>query len=190
MCAYFYYLAMALEIKLANLYNNSEHLRREEMSVPLFAVLCSGVTAFGPTPPTNSSAPVFSDVIAGGVLQHGVETAVWGSSKPVEALTLTLGGSKSFSMSSDKDGKWKLILPPQQISWKTTLTVSAADGSHATTVVSFGVVVMCAGQSNSKCGEKYIIKAKHPALGTLHVCHHVAQAELEAVLVFTKIPVQ
>jgi len=81
------------------------------------------------------------------VLQQGRPLPVWGTAEPAEEVRVRFGGA-SVTGTADGDGRWKVVLPPQQasaagrpltIEGRTTLTL--AD-------VLVGEVWLCAGQSN------------------------------------------
>jgi hypothetical protein len=110
-----------------------------------------GVVANG----DNVAPFAFSPIIAGGVLQHGEPTAVWGQGAKAGAtvvVTLHTSPPQTVDTAADQSGDWSVKLPSQPVSW--SVMMSAASGATspqgASTTVSFGTVVLCAGQSNSE----------------------------------------
>lgn len=84
------------------------------------------------------------------VLQRNVETRVWGTANPGEAVTVTLGGAEpaiAIKVMPDEKGKWIATLPAQKAGTGRSLTVS---GTNTVEVkdVAFGEVWVCSGQSN------------------------------------------
>lgn len=84
------------------------------------------------------------------VLQRDVETRVWGTANPGEAVTVTLGGAEpaiAVKVVPDDKGKWIATLPAQKAGTGRSLTVS---GTNTVEVkdVAFGEVWVCSGQSN------------------------------------------
>ena len=85
------------------------------------------------------------------VLQRGVPVIVWGTASPAaKEVTLTLSGANIATAKVTSDGRWETHLPAQKASHMLILRASAGSASISTTV-SFGEVIVCAGQSNSKC---------------------------------------
>ena len=84
------------------------------------------------------------------VLQQGEWVAVWGNTSLAGTrVDVSLDNRPSCaSVVAGADGAWLAHLPPQPPQWGVTLTASVAGGPLASTVVDFGVVVLCSGQSN------------------------------------------
>ena len=92
----------------------------------------------------------FSQVIQGGVLQHGERTAVWGEGAKAGAtvvVTLHTSPVAVVHTKAESSGLWELMLPAQPAAWHVQLS-AVSDGVSTNTSVSIGVVVQCAGQSN------------------------------------------
>jgi sialate O-acetylesterase len=108
------------------------------------------------------------------VLQRGQDLYVWGTADPEEKVTVELSTGRSgtaVGAAADKDGKWKLKLPP----------IKEAGGPYQLTVqgknkivlkdVYVGEVWVCSGQSNmewrlDKCADKdkHIENSKNPKI--------------------------
>jgi hypothetical protein len=114
-------------------------------------MMCRSCAAAEEAPP---AAPPFrfSGIVAGGVLQRGEPVAVWGEgAKPGAGVVVTLHAEPSavvIDAEANSDGRWLLSLPAQPTGWGVALS-ALSDGVSTRTNVSFGVVVQCAGQSNS-----------------------------------------
>ena len=106
---------------------------------------------------SSLSALEISPILRGGVLQEGVPVAAWGSgAAPHASVSVStvaaadghaLRPSVSVEATADANGNWSATLPPHRRAWAVTL-VAKSGGATAQTNVSFGLVVMCAGQSN------------------------------------------
>ena len=93
-----------------------------------------------------TSSLTFSNIIANGVLQRNERVSVWGSgASPSAVVTVTGLGVAAASANANADGHWMLEIATPGATWNATLT-AASGGSKATTTVSYGEVVMCAGQ--------------------------------------------
>eukprot|EP00927_Polykrikos_kofoidii_P005757 TRINITY_DN12290_c0_g1_i1.p1 TRINITY_DN12290_c0_g1~~TRINITY_DN12290_c0_g1_i1.p1 ORF type:complete len:544 (+),score=69.68 TRINITY_DN12290_c0_g1_i1:84-1715(+) len=92
----------------------------------------------------------FHSLFTGGaVLQQGVEVSVWGTAPFIsESLQLSLDGIRVADAIVANNGTWLARLPPRDVAWHSVLTVSHLGGDVVETVVSFGVVILCSGQSN------------------------------------------
>jgi len=105
-----------------------------------------------PSPPKPVVAPLLDTMFQGGaVLQRDVAVAVWGTSQDSKVqLQLRLPeGNQAVEMAVpvNASGIWLTYLPPQAAGYGYELEVS--DSQDMTTVgISFGEVVLCAGQSN------------------------------------------
>jgi hypothetical protein len=117
-----------------------------------------------PKPPTPAPPPPgglrFHPLFVGGaVLQHGESAAVFGTGgTPGVNVTLSLAGAPVAEAAPDAAGAWKAHLPPQPVGWSVALSAQSAASagssgsfSSADTTVSFGVVVLCSGQSKYVC---------------------------------------
>ena len=83
------------------------------------------------------------------VLQSGRGGArIWGSASVGAAVSLTIDGTPAGSANTDASGRWELLLPEHAVSWRSELVASDASGGSATTVVRFGITILCSGQSN------------------------------------------
>lgn len=99
---------------------------------------------------SSSQTLKFSEIIANGVLQRSVNTTIWGEgATPNTNVKITLHTSSPYVVvsSSDTFGKWSAQLPAQAASWNVKLS-AVTHSDSAETVVSFGIVLLCAGQSN------------------------------------------
>ena len=107
----------------------------------------------GPPPPPASGQLAFDRMFVGGaVLQMGpAMAAVWGWNAPNTAITLTLDGAvvARAAPTGGRDGNftWRAMLPPQPQGYSRVLQVTSG-GQTASVNVSFGVVILCSGQSN------------------------------------------
>ena len=110
----------------------------------------------GPPAPPPGGLAFDSMFFGGAVLQMGVETAVWGWNAPTTAITLTLDGEivarAAPTGGSDGNHTWRAQLPPMQQGSSHRLRVDSG-GQSDTVTVSFGVVILCSGQSNMVCGD-------------------------------------
>eukprot|EP00664_Eupelagonemidae_sp_cell27_P000380 gene380-6370_t len=101
-----------------------------------------------PAPAPPGAGPQFAVLFqSGAVLQHGVVTEVWGTGAEGE-VTLSIDGAAVATASAGAGGSWTAELPAQPAGFKRTLTATDAGGSSTAATVSFGVVVLCSGQSN------------------------------------------
>jgi sialate O-acetylesterase len=92
-------------------------------------------------------AAIFSDNM---VLQHGQKVPVWGWAKPGETVKVKFAGQQESAVTS-KNGKWKVVLKPLEISLKPeelTVTVSKSKTSICLKNILVGDVWVCSGQSN------------------------------------------
>ena len=99
----------------------------------------------------SSSALSFDGMFMNGaVLQQDAPTTVWGRGDAGQRIELALDGTPAAHAVVDASGRWELVIPPQPTSWARTLAVSdgSAADSSVSTVVKFGAVVLCSGQSN------------------------------------------
>jgi hypothetical protein len=107
-----------------------------------------------PSPPSPGPSPPgalgFSYLFTeGAVLQRGKDVIVWGPSADVSGkVTLKLDGGAAVA-GAGAAGRWTATLPAQPAGYNHALTVSDGTGATATVRrVSFGEVMLCAGQSN------------------------------------------
>jgi hypothetical protein len=109
----------------------------------VLVLLC---TAFAGAHAANVS---FSSLFIGEsvVLQALTPALVWGTADPGANVILTLDGNPAGQALSNASGLWEALLPAHAPSWHTVL--EAYDGSSAaTTVLRYGHVILCSGQSN------------------------------------------
>jgi hypothetical protein len=111
-----------------------------------------------------------SPIISGGVLQYGEEVNVWGGGAHPSAdvkITLHTEPFQSWDAVANQAGDWILKVPAQPVGWNITLS-AVSDGQETNTTVSFGVVILCAGQSNMDmpvaCHYPNKTKCFHPKL--------------------------
>jgi sialate O-acetylesterase len=85
------------------------------------------------------------------VLQRG-GARLWGlDGKPSESVTISIDGQKAGSCTASVDGKWTVDVS-SDAGWNHTIKVAGSSGrSTVLTDVAFGDVILCSGQSNSKC---------------------------------------
>jgi len=101
-----------------------------------------------PTPGAISFDPVFTGPA---VLQHGVPVAVYGKATPGALLKLSIGTTTTMRTQVTQHGDWQVTFPAQPVSWNVTLTASTSGSRSVDSVssqVSFGMVILCSGQSN------------------------------------------
>jgi hypothetical protein len=103
----------------------------------------------------SESGFAISPVVTGGVLQHGQNVTVWGSGAPPDAVVaVTLHTpTPPYHVVVDgiagPDGGWSVSLPAQPVRWNAQLdALETTNGVKLSTNVSFGIVTLCAGQSN------------------------------------------
>ena len=111
----------------------------------------------GPSPVPPSATLAFHKMFMGGaVLQRDEYTPVWGTAAPGQSVKVSLGGNVVRAV-TNSSGIWLVHLPPQPAQYNVSLSVSLQTASHPVvsaatesvqTVVSFGEVILCAGQSN------------------------------------------
>mmetsp|Transcript_72451 Transcript_72451/g.212309 ORF Transcript_72451/g.212309 Transcript_72451/m.212309 type:complete len:498 (+) Transcript_72451:90-1583(+) len=90
----------------------------------------------------------------GTVIQREATNVLWGTSSE-KAVTVKLDG-KVVANAPVVKGAWTASLPAEHASFNRTLTITDASGSRSQ-VVSFGDVIMCAGQSNMDMTVNYPI---------------------------------
>ncbi|WP_168797450.1 sialate O-acetylesterase [Neolewinella litorea] len=81
------------------------------------------------------------------VLQRNVPHPVWGENSPNRKVTLSLD-DQSFTVRTDRNGKWSITLPPTPAGGPHTLTVSDGSSTIALRDIYFGDVYLLSGQSN------------------------------------------
>jgi len=115
------------------------------MSTVLMRVCALGLTAVTGAAGTPLS---FASLFQGGaVLQRGEEVAVWGTSD-AKSVTLTLDDQIVATAAVDATGTWRAQLPPQSTGWQRSLGAQDSSGNAVEVPVSFGIVILCSGQSN------------------------------------------
>jgi hypothetical protein len=109
--------------------------------VATLLVMCA---AIGSAPTTALS---FDLMFTGGaVLLQEKPVAVWGTGAKGE-VSVQVDGKQVATTSSDGAGNWKVYIPPQPTSWRAKLKATSGFASVEVSV-SFGIVVLCSGQSN------------------------------------------
>jgi sialate O-acetylesterase len=89
--------------------------------------------------------PLFSDKA---VLQRGRPIAVWGTAKPGERLSVSLGAG-SRDVIAGRDGRWRVDLPAMEAGGPYRLEAAGQGGARASAEdVLIGDVWLCSGQSN------------------------------------------
>lgn len=104
-----------------------------------------------PSPPLPGRLAFDNMFVGGAVLQMNTEVAVWGWNAPNTAITLSLDGkvvahAKSTG-GSEGNYTWSARLPPMPESKDHILQVESG-GQKDAVPVSFGIVILCSGQSN------------------------------------------
>ncbi len=117
----------------------------------------SGTVGAGPPAPhpPSPSPPgrlAFDNMFVGGaVVQMNTEVAVWGWNAPNTAITLSLDGKvvahANTTGGSEGNYTWSARLPPMPKSKGHILQVESGGQTDAVPV-SFGIVILCSGQSN------------------------------------------
>ncbi len=87
--------------------------------------------------------PIFTDNM---VLQRDAEIPVWGKAEAGEKVTVTIDGLTAMA-EADKDGNWKVKVPPRKASYKMGFTVEGKNKIEFKNVA-VGDVWICSGQSN------------------------------------------
>lgn len=80
------------------------------------------------------------------VLQRDKDCAIWGTADAGESITL-LFNDKNYQTITAIDGKWKIVLPPQQAGGPYEITISGKNTIILNNIL-FGDVWICGGQSN------------------------------------------
>lgn len=81
------------------------------------------------------------------VLQRGSPIPVWGTADPRERITVVLGGATK-TVTADRNGTWRVDMPPMQAGGPHLLMASSASGQDVANDVLIGDVWLCSGQSN------------------------------------------
>ena len=105
-----------------------------------------------PPPPPPPGRLAFDNMFAGGaVLQMNTEVAVWGWNAPNTAVTLSLDDKvvahANTTGGSEGNYTWSARLPPMPKGKGQILQVESG-GQRDVVTVSFGIVILCSGQSN------------------------------------------
>lgn len=98
---------------------------------------------------------LFSDHM---VLQRDLPIPIWGSARPGEVVTVTLG-SRSARATADAQGRWLATLDPLPAGGPMTLTI-AAESTITIRDVLIGEVWLCSGQSNMQMDVKLCLNAQ------------------------------
>lgn len=88
------------------------------------------------------------------VLQRDKKIAVWGQAEPLSKVEVRIQGSSVDTM-SDRNGEWRVTLPPLRTSFEETMTVSSGEESLTYTSVQIGEVWLAGGQSNMEFHMRY-----------------------------------
>ncbi len=81
------------------------------------------------------------------VLQRGIEVPVWGTANPEDTVYLDFNG-KPAQAKTDKEGKWKIVLPKMKAGGPFKMTISTTIEKISFKNILIGDVWLCSGQSN------------------------------------------
>lgn len=84
---------------------------------------------------------------SGMVLQRRRPLELEGRANALEYVSLTFGGS-TYTTRAGKDGRWSIILPPQEAGGPHRISLEARSRSYQLDSVYIGEVWLCSGQSN------------------------------------------
>lgn len=95
--------------------------------------------------------PTLDPVFVNATLQHAVVIPVWGTAEANANVTVILdnpahGGGATIITTADANGNWSAKIPPQPAGYGHQLLISS--NGYFKTMVNFGLVVLCSGQSN------------------------------------------
>lgn len=82
----------------------------------------------------------------GAILQRNTALKVWGWASPGEQIQLTFL-DKTYQCTTDKEGNWQIILPPQKAGGPHELILEGSNKISLKNIL-FGDVWLCSGQSN------------------------------------------
>ena len=85
-------------------------------------------------------------VSSGMVLQCNSQVKIWGWADSNEEISLKFNGLE-FTTIATADGKWTIMLPPQNAGGPFDMTISGKNTIHLNNIL-FGEVWLCSGQSN------------------------------------------
>lgn len=85
-------------------------------------------------------------VSSGMVLQCNSQVKIWGWADSNEEISLKFNGLE-FTTTATADGKWTIMLPPQNAGGPFDMTISGKNTIHLNNIL-FGEVWLCSGQSN------------------------------------------
>jgi len=121
-------------------------------------------------------SPVFTDNM---VLQRNNRDAIWGWTKPGQAVKVTLNG-KSVSAKADDKGKWLARVGPLPAGGPYTLTVAGPETVTFSNIL-MGDVWICSGQSNMEMGignvnnaDQEVANANNPEIRLFSVPHKIS----------------
>jgi sialate O-acetylesterase len=158
----------------------------------LWAALALAAVLGGP-PAARAEVKPHALFCDGMVLQQGARCAVWGTASPGEKVSAELDAGETAGL-SDKDGKWRLELPPHKAGGPYTLTIK---GQNTVTIkdVYVGEVWVCSGQSNmewpvsaSANAKETVASSANPKVRLFTVEHRVSETPVDDVPVNTKDP--
>lgn len=114
-----------------------------------------------------SLPPIFGDHM---VLQRNLPVPVWGMANPGISVQVTLGEQRASTV-ADKEGRWKVVLPPMKAGGPFELRIVGNETKLLLKDILIGEVWLCAGQSNMEwplertvSGTKAIEAADHPEI--------------------------
>jgi hypothetical protein len=101
-------------------------------------------------PLVPSAVVHLASVFIGGsvVLQSSAWVKVWGNTTLINTdIEISINGI-FVATAEAPNGHWSARIPPQPVLWHALLRASGRDGAFASTLVNFGHVILCSGQSN------------------------------------------
>jgi sialate O-acetylesterase len=122
-------------------------------------------------------SPIFGDNM---VLQRGKPNAIWGWSKPGDAVRVEIQGGSSTAVAS-ADGKWRVVLAVPPAGGPYSVIIHGGQQERTLHNVLVGDVWLCGGQSNmflgilaTRNGAEEAKSADHPDLRLYMVDHRAA----------------
>lgn len=114
------------------------------LSATALSAMLWPIPASAEAPAHPAFARIFTDHA---VLQRDRPIAIWGSAAPAAKVAIRLGESAAMA-TADRNGKWRVALPPLSAGGPYTLSVTAGSETTTLTDIAIGDVYLCGGQSN------------------------------------------